>query len=378
MIMTTTTTVGIETLPEECRLHIFRYLESIDLGEVSCTCKLFQHDCCRSQHEVLSQHRTIVLKIKKNSRRKKMVRAIRQIFYLAERDKGVVKNLLHMDEIIKKFDTNLKMRKAATTTRDEKKFTKLKFLYPENETSHVPLYLMRNFEHFSYPSITSLDVSSSFLKRSCCRDHGINSREEQNKRKQRRVREVVVAEIREHYSHSVAFDCASLCNLLQMFPNLIDIDMSNLRVFDSFTELGPVRLPFGDIRSLTWNQSDCQIWMTGSDLSWFPVLSELFLDNSILFMPEYIKASNCGYDLVGLFCHCAAPLTKVSIKNLKVKLPPRGGSLTVRVTDAMIIKFIRSTPTLTWLRSDLISNPTDKTINYKELFQQERPNLILL
>ena len=90
-------------------------------------------------------------------------------------------------------------------------------------------------------------------------------------------------------------------------------------------------------------------------------------------------APNYGYDLDGLFLKCKAPLTKVSIKNLKVKVPTRGGgSEIVHVTDSMILKFIRATPRLTWLRSDLISNPTDETINYKELFQQERPDLILL
>ena len=163
-----------------------------------------------------------------------------------------------------------------------------------------------------------------------------------------------------------------LMALFRMVPNIRELDSSYIGFF---------RLSYFFIRPQTLLRVDCRgaddcLDLLGNDVFF---LQEFYLDDSRLRVPHLPDAApdeiamsftspNHADTNYHMLMYCSG-LERLSIKNVSwsSRFGPMDDGI-FPVTQEMIIKFVRRTPTLRWLRSDL-------TAENIAMLKQERPQV---
>ena len=168
-----------------------------------------------------------------------------------------------------------------------------------------------------------------------------------------------------------------LTALRELLPNLREINLSN-------TDIQSYQLEaFGKACSLlkkitynhnsdSWNPNNrqyCGVNMDGNDMSPAKNLREIYMDDSNFYsggaLEKFSSLENDEYSDIFLFHKCSKGLERVSIKN--AKNPTFHGEDGI-FSQNVLIKFVRNTPTLKWLRSDL----TQDNIEMLQSEQEQR------
>lgn len=161
-----------------------------------------------------------------------------------------------------------------------------------------------------------------------------------------------------------------LRTLARMLPNLEAINLSNVETkFGSEEDCLPQFFEHcSDLRVLTWKGGDSNIDWYGINLRNSSNLTELYIDGAHLLSTAKARRRaqrlTRGHHGISLFCLCRNPgLERVSILDVTTDYNIDGPQ---HLKQTTLIKFVRNTPTLAWLRSDL----TDENI---AMLQKERP-----
>ena len=194
-------------------------------------------------------------------------------------------------------------------------------------------------------------------------------------------RDRLIETLRQRFTGVVALDLSSptitsfpyandyfLWVLKKMLPNLQEINLSNLDL-QSY-QLENVFKTCSRLEKITCNHNSDQLvchpqtYMDGKDMSPAKNLTELYMDGSQFFawgalLKKLSDLENDKYSDIFLFHKCGKGLERVSIKNAKYKIAVRCRTTSRLVWEIenfpqnVLIKFVRNTPTLKWLRSDL-------------------------
>jgi hypothetical protein len=150
-----------------------------------------------------------------------------------------------------------------------------------------------------------------------------------------------------------------LMALTLVMPNLVELDMSYIK--GRFISEN-IAKNCKKLETLRYNGTETGFYFTGRHcLEHFANLRELYLDGAHL----RCMTNEPEMTAEGLFSHCNSKLERVSLKGTMTDtmgLKHRSRPL----LDEELVEFVRTTPTLTWLRSDL--SPENVAI-----LQQERP-----
>ena len=177
------------------------------------------------------------------------------------------------------------------------------------------------------------------------------------------------------FTKTVFTNCFFLATLRAMLPNLREIDLSSSNIqshqLEEFAE------ECSRLEKITYNHSsgDSHLSMDGKHMNPAKNLKEIYMDDSSLFAPIYSVSTiavfsdleNNKYSNIFLFHKCSKGLERVSIKNL-TRRTGYGLEQKSTVPQNVLIKFVRNTPTLKWLRSDL----TQDNIEMLQSEQQQR------
>ena len=191
---------------------------------------------------------------------------------------------------------------------------------------------------------------------------------------------------RQRFTGVVALDLSSptkmvytnyyiLTALRTLLPNLREINLSNTGIQSH--QLKAFAEECSRLEKITYNHSsgDSHLSMDGKHMNPAKNLKEIYMDDSSLFAPIYSVSTiavfsdleNNKYSNIFLFHKCSKGLERVSIKNL-TRRTGYGLEQKSTVPQNVLIKFVRNTPTLKWLRSDL----TQDNIEMLQSEQQQR------
>jgi hypothetical protein len=157
--------------------------------------------------------------------------------------------------------------------------------------------------------------------------------------------------------------------LALILPNLRELDLSYLQTDYPDRAVGAFCNGCPHLTRLTWNDNCVKLLLGGDDFRDAANLTELNLDACRFYhsrRPVYWETESLyrGRNYY-MFRNCQR-LERLSIKDSS---RCRHSHETFhKISQAMIIKFVRYTPTLRWLKSDL----TDENVT---MLQQERPDV---
>ena len=171
------------------------------------------------------------------------------------------------------------------------------------------------------------------------------------------------------FTKTVFTNCFFLATLRAMLPNLREIDLSSSNIqshqLEEFAE------ECSRLEKITYNHSSdpwgsCSIsrtCMDGKHMSPAKNLREIYMDDSDFYAggagwsrKKMSDLENDEYSDIFLFHKCSKGLERVSIKNAKNKTYVGDDGI---FSQNVLIKFVRNTPTLKWLRSDLTQDNID-------------------
>ena len=149
-------------------------------------------------------------------------------------------------------------------------------------------------------------------------------------------------------------NCQFLMTLRKILPNLREITLSNTEIY--FRELEHFSKRCSQLEKITYHNSRSS--MDGETMRSAKTLKEIHMDGSnfwcrdCLGIQKFSDLENVDYSNISLFHECSKGLERVSIKNATYRTyhemaPERP------IPQNALIKFVRNTPTLQWLRSDL-------------------------
>jgi len=154
-----------------------------------------------------------------------------------------------------------------------------------------------------------------------------------------------------------------LTALTLALPNLRELDMSHMK--GRFISEN-IAKNCKNLKTLRYNGAETGFYFTGRHcLDHFTDLRELHLDNA------HLRCMTSDWEMLdGLFSHCNGKLERVSLKGATtdttgVRHRPR------RLHDCELMEFVRATPSLKWLRSDLSRENV-------AILQRERPEIHFL
>jgi hypothetical protein len=156
-------------------------------------------------------------------------------------------------------------------------------------------------------------------------------------------------------------------SLALMLPNLRELDISYMKVTETAVNAFAKHCP--NLEVFRWNGSDDDLRLTGENLAKCTNLREIYLDGSRLHCsvqrtfstPFFVfdEGIDAYLDAIQLLRCCSSKLERVSIKGVKwyscdITMPSTGGSSpSADIPEAALIRFVATTPTLRWFRSDL-------------------------
>jgi len=161
--------------------------------------------------------------------------------------------------------------------------------------------------------------------------------------------------------------------LILILPNLQNMDLS-------YVTVSPIGMMISNtcpnLTRLTWKGCNGSLVLTGEALK-LPNLTELYLDDSRFslftvplesreardFEDEPTNGSTTNF-FMWMYC---SGLERLSMRNAKWDAIPRN-EVPLPITQEMLIKFVRNTPTLRWLRSDLAEDSI-------AILKRERPEV---
>jgi hypothetical protein len=160
--------------------------------------------------------------------------------------------------------------------------------------------------------------------------------------------------------------------LARVLPNLRELDLSYMFAISS----DPIGAFFYNcpLTRLTWNSGNCNLFLDEYGPRIADNLAEIYMDGAefeyhcpnFYQQQHFEEEPNNGRRSYYMFMRCKC-LERVSIKN--TRFVPFDREHEARpVSQGMIMKFVRHTPTLRWLRSDL----TEENV---VILQQERPDV---
>lgn len=170
-----------------------------------------------------------------------------------------------------------------------------------------------------------------------------------------------------HDSSSRNVKNAPMKALSLVLPNLTEIDLSYMQATQSVIQAFCKNCP--NLNRVTWKGSRSSLFLSGQDFKDARNLTELFMDDTIFYdggIP-FRFWGEVPTHAISMFSHCRW-LERVSIKGISVA---SFQGTRDAVTDEMIAKFVRRTPTLRWLRSDLSGD-------YIAILKQERPEVTFI
>lgn len=163
--------------------------------------------------------------------------------------------------------------------------------------------------------------------------------------------------------------------LVETFRNLRELDMSYVAAYPLTIDAILVSVP--TITRLTWNGSINSMVLTGSAFTYRNLMHLVVDDSCVLLYQAYMfepreqrdfeMEQDPGEESIYMFMHCRN-LQSLSIKGSTWRRTHVDDDEPIPITQAMLIKFVRHTPTLRWLRSDL----TDENI---AMLEKERPEV---
>jgi hypothetical protein len=152
-----------------------------------------------------------------------------------------------------------------------------------------------------------------------------------------------------------------------VMPCLREIDLSNACVMESALHYFALECPV--LEKVTWNNHHANTQMSGKALHKCECLKEIHMDDSV-FTYHFGESQAIQERDYCIFSHCNTFLERVSLKNAKCREPRAFSSPgpTQSFPQIGLVKFVRSTPSLRWFRSDL--SPENVAI-----LQAERPEV---
>ena len=300
----------LESLNDNCFVHVLSFLEFEDLNSFAICNRR-----CREvrREESLDQTRSGTILCRKNVTTSSFFRA------LSERG---------WTEVFSGNRTVLKIKNIKNIKREW------------SSTADLFSEVARQMKHLAQlPGVTSLDLS--------CSPQTVNQR----------------------------VDCFQIIVCLsRLLLNLRELDFSylQLNIIESFCSQS-LRLC-----RVTWKGGGRNLDLLGFNL-WQPdSLKELYLDDSRFFVPKLINATREEIAMTfqipnnvdtnyRIWMYCRS-LERISMKNVSWSISCFRWEERLPVTQEMIIKFVRHTPTLRWLRSDL-------TMENVAMLKQERPEV---
>jgi len=176
-----------------------------------------------------------------------------------------------------------------------------------------------------------------------------------------------------------------------VMPNLKEIDMSHAIVTQSAISDFSKKCP--NLERFTWNCcKEATAFVTGQDFRFINARSilheskirEVFMDDAVLYVPgewtygyqpqqtpeeRILGRLESDESLGSIFSYLSSTLERVSIKNLGVNTI--SDRKKVKISQKVLIKFVRSMPHLVWLRSDLNAENV-------AMLQAERPEIVFV
>jgi Leucine-rich repeat (LRR) protein len=164
------------------------------------------------------------------------------------------------------------------------------------------------------------------------------------------------------------------CNgLALILPNLRELDLSYLPATWNVVPVEAFCRSCPQLTKFTWNGSCTDLNLSGQDFDHSPNLAELYVDGALFtdFVNDRRAWGEEWVDDTDTACYMlmeCAPLERLSIKNTSLTSVSYYAQEAQPVSQEIIMKFVRHTPTLRWLRSDL----TEENV---AILHQERPNV---
>ena len=179
-----------------------------------------------------------------------------------------------------------------------------------------------------------------------------------------------------------------------VMPNLKEIDMSHAGVTRSAISDFSRNCP--NLERFTWNScnNNKKVFVTGQDFRFRFIsrrairheskIREVFMDDAVLYVPvagpytypvpqtpeeRVLGVLESDKHRLSIFFFLSSTLERVSIKNLGVYA--YGDKTSLKISQKALIKFVRSTPHLVWLRSDLSAENV-------AMLQAERPEIVFV
>jgi hypothetical protein len=297
----------------DCAVHILQFLGEENLANAAQVSSRFREECC---HPVLSQKRTVTIRC---------VRSRRIDYNLP---KVQVKYAASLSSLLHKVTQMEESGKFAL-------FTKLKLEQHNHldrlSSREVRLFLQGNSVR---ATVTALDLS--FPNRMFQKD---------------RVLKVCVP-----------------TSLSALMKNLREVNLSNAKVSQSVLRDFAHNCPL--LEKVVWNnycKASLNRWdfISGAELSYCQNLKDISMDDWYFncYTPKSAPFQAPGGQ-VCIFFHCNSKLERVSLKNARCYSHQKRE----RMPQAVLIQFVRHTPSLRWFRSDL--SPENVAI-----LQAERPEI---
>lgn len=156
-----------------------------------------------------------------------------------------------------------------------------------------------------------------------------------------------------------------LKTIARILPNLEELNLSYVEIEDGSESaiLSKFSENFPGVRSLTWEGAHGSIDVYGFNLRNSNMLTKLYIDGAHIYLSR--ESSRRARRLADdgrrfLFCLCSRPsLEQVSIRGVTTE--EEGAIAPQPLGQERIIKFVRNTPSLRWLRSDLTQERPEVT-----------------
>jgi hypothetical protein len=157
--------------------------------------------------------------------------------------------------------------------------------------------------------------------------------------------------------------------LALILPNLKELNLNYMQATNGVAQAFCKHCP--NLKKISWNGSSAELFLLGQDFMDAAYLAELHLDDCRFYNPvrepygadEQINGNRMNMRM-WMFCK---RLERLSIKNARTWNCYMGAGAQP-LSQCMIINFVRHTPILRWLRSDL----TEENV---AMLQQERPDV---
>ena len=153
-------------------------------------------------------------------------------------------------------------------------------------------------------------------------------------------------------SLDISDDSRLIGALSLIFPNLESIDLTHVHAAAQYA-IESLCKNCHSLSKVTWKRLQGEglfIYANGKDFKYQRALRELYIENAIFFEDSFVVHEQ--RDACVILEQCSQTLERLDIKNAKFGA---FGMTSTLMEDCVIVGFVRNTPSLRWLRSNLSS-----------------------